>query len=359
MFGRTIAATLLASVVVSASALAAAPAAGADVPDEILTKMDSLSAFPGRPQSEEEYKALLPKFAGQLTESFAMGLAAEGKYPAAENLLGVRMRMLRAASFLDEYGKTAGARQQLVGIAGRIISSSAPVEAKVTAEYFVVRDQIKPQGKPVAKDAEKRIRAFLLRYNDLKIRYLSLIRGVDLARDADLEALRTELLDALQKDHLESPGIQEFLLRNGRHPLFSAKLKRLDGTALNLPGDMKGKVLVIDFWATWCGPCMQEVPHMKEVYAKYKPRGVEFIGISLDKPDMTAAKLAAFVKSNEMSWVHTYSGQGWDDPTVRQYGIRGIPSVWVIGKDGRTVTDNGRANLEATLEQALKGGAVK
>lgn len=366
---RILTAFLAASTIASASAWATAPAKRAPgaaavpaepagkIPDEVLTKMDSLAAFPGQPQSEQEYKALLPKFAAQLTEALALGQQTEAKYAGAE-LFPLRMRMLRAASFLDEYGKTAAARQQLLAVAGRIVASDAPLEGKVTADYFVALDQIKPQGKPTAKDADKKIQAFVVRYNDPKVRYLGIIRAVDLAREAELEAIRSTLLDALEKDHLDSPGVHEFLLRNGRRPLFMAKLTRLDGTALNLPKDMKGKVLVIDFWATWCGPCMREVPHMKEIYAKYKAKGVEFIGVSLDKANM-AAKLAEFVKSNEMTWVHTYSGQGWADATVRQYGIRGIPSVWVIGKDGKIITDQGRQNLEEAIEKALAADGAK
>ena len=55
-----------------------------------------------------------------------------------------------------------------------------------------------------------------------------------------------------------------------------------------------------------------------------------------------------------MDWIHTYSGKYWSDPTAKKYGIRGIPSIWVIGRDGKVVSNNARSNLEATIEKALK-----
>ena len=92
------------------------------------------------------------------------------------------------------------------------------------------------------------------------------------------------------------------------------------------------------------------IPHLKSLYARYKPQGLEIVGVSLDK---NATRLKSFVATNKMGWIITYSGKGWDDPTARKYGIGGIPSVWVIGKDGKVVSDNARRNLTETIEKAL------
>ncbi len=67
-----------------------------------------------------------------------------------------------------------------------------------------------------------------------------------------------------------------------------------------------------------------------------------------------AAAEAKFVKSRKMNWIHTFSGKGWNDPTATAFGVRGIPSIWVIGKDGKVVSSNARRDLEGTIEKALK-----
>ena len=91
---------------------------------------------------------------------------------------------------------------------------------------------------------------------------------------------------------------------------------------------------------------------MKRLYAKYKPKGVEFVGISLDRAG-DKAKLQAFVKTHAMGWIHTYTGKEWNDPTVKKYGVSGTPSVWVVGRDGKVVSDKARGRLERILDKAL------
>ena len=84
------------------------------------------------------------------------------------------------------------------------------------------------------------------------------------------------------------------------------------------------------------------------------------LGISLDGPGSTGREaLAAFVRRERLNWIHTYSGKKWEDPTVKKYGIRGIPAIWVVGKNGRVVSTNARGNLEAIIEKALKAPAPK
>jgi peroxiredoxin len=99
------------------------------------------------------------------------------------------------------------------------------------------------------------------------------------------------------------------------------------------------------------------VPHTKEIYAKFSPKGVEFVGISLDKEE-DKQKLLDFIKEKGITWPQTYSGKYWQDPTAERYGVQGIPSVWVIGKDGRIFSDNALADLEGTIERALAESAA-
>jgi len=136
---------------------------------------------------------------------------------------------------------------------------------------------------------------------------------------------------------------------------FAGTLRRLSlpgnpmeitGTLLNgKPFDQKslaGKVVLIDFWATWCGPCVAEIPNVLEQYEKYHDKGFEVIGISLDQ-DREA--LEKFVAEQKVPWPILFEkpeGDGWQHPLSTFYGISGIPTVILIGRDGNVITLNAR-----------------
>jgi thiol-disulfide isomerase/thioredoxin len=118
--------------------------------------------------------------------------------------------------------------------------------------------------------------------------------------------------------------------------------------------DLKGKVVVVDFWATWCGPCVQEMPAMKKLYTEYKDQGVEFIGVSLDQAGDGLDKLKTFVAENEITWPQFYQGKGWESEFSRGWGINSIPCVFVVDADGKLETTMGRGNLEKLIPELLK-----
>ncbi|MCK6445323.1 MAG: TlpA family protein disulfide reductase [Planctomycetes bacterium] len=120
--------------------------------------------------------------------------------------------------------------------------------------------------------------------------------------------------------------------------------------------DLRGKVLVIDFWATWCGPCMREMPRMKELYAKFKDQGVEFLGISLDKSEAEGGKQALIdvCTSQGLTWPQYYQGKHWESEFSRSWGIRSIPAVFLVDFEGKLVTTQARGQLEHLLPRELE-----
>jgi peroxiredoxin len=124
----------------------------------------------------------------------------------------------------------------------------------------------------------------------------------------------------------------------------------LDGTSINL-ADLRGKVVLLDFWATWCPPCRDEVPHVVAAYNKYHAQGFDVVGISLDQ-DKDA--LRQFIANNGMPWPQYFDGQGWGNALARRFHINSIPQMWLLDRQGRVVTRDGRNNLDGQVAALLR-----
>lgn len=133
-------------------------------------------------------------------------------------------------------------------------------------------------------------------------------------------------------------------------------LKDIDNKTFNL-SDYKGKVLLIDFWATWCGPCRAELPNVLEVYKNYHDKGFEILSVSLDYD--TQVDLAAYrewIAEKGMTWRHIYDGKGWNADLVDDYFISSIPAAFIVDKAGNVIAsgeDCRGPKLTETVEKAL------
>jgi thiol-disulfide isomerase/thioredoxin len=124
----------------------------------------------------------------------------------------------------------------------------------------------------------------------------------------------------------------------------------VDGSKFSL-AQWKGKVVLIDFWATWCGPCMRELPNVKATYQAHHKDGFEIIGVSLDQDK---AKLQQVIAAQGISWPQLFDGNGWDNVIAQQCAVRSIPATFLVGKDGVLIAAGLRgAQLDAAIAKAL------
>ncbi len=137
-------------------------------------------------------------------------------------------------------------------------------------------------------------------------------------------------------------------------PAFQAKA--IDGKTIRFPDDYKGKVVLLDFWATWCGPCRAEMPNVVSAYDQYHAQGFEILGISLDKEN-SSAKVSTFATEQKIAWPQIYDGKFWKAAVAQQYGIRSIPRPLLVdGDSGMILAEGPEARgqkLGPAIEKAL------
>jgi thiol-disulfide isomerase/thioredoxin len=173
-------------------------------------------------------------------------------------------------------------------------------------------------------------------------------------------AEKKELADRILREYPKSPVVARVeadrkLGEAVGKPMVLAFNDAITGKPMSMEG-LKGKIVVMDFWATWCGPCVAEMPKMKKLYAEYKDKGVEFLGISLDQPEDKGGlkALKEFCAKNEITWPQYYQGNFWQSEFSSKLGINSIPCVFVVGPDGIVLTTEGRGNLETILPEQIK-----
>lgn len=123
----------------------------------------------------------------------------------------------------------------------------------------------------------------------------------------------------------------------------------LDGKMIRV-SDYRGKVLLVDFWATWCGPCLHELPNVLDAYDKYHPNGFDILGVSLDHD---REDLEAFIKNRKLPWKQIFFDEpgktGWQNPLAKQHGVRGIPATFLLDREGKVAATDLRGD-ELTKE---------
>jgi peroxiredoxin len=158
-----------------------------------------------------------------------------------------------------------------------------------------------------------------------------------------------ELIANLEQQAV-SMRLQGALKVGSSFPLFA--VQDTAGAALSLES-YRGKVVLVDFWAMWCGPCIAELPNVVKAYKDYNARGFEIVGISLDRAG-EGPKLARFTQENAMPWRQFFDGKYWANELAQKYGVNSIPATYLLDGEGRILAKNLRGPaLAAAIEKAL------
>jgi thiol-disulfide isomerase/thioredoxin len=132
---------------------------------------------------------------------------------------------------------------------------------------------------------------------------------------------------------------------------FQLQFTGIDGKQVDL-AKLKGKVVLIDFWATWCGPCVAEIPNLVKTYNEFHDQGFEIVGIALEG-NKDPKRLQAYVARKNMPWPQYTDGLMWKNKIAQRYGINGVPTMWLIDREGNLSSLTARINLKNKVKKLL------
>lgn len=226
---------------------------------------------------------------------------------------------------------------------------------KADAMFAIIQyrvELLKEDGpKEAFKEANDRIESFLKDFaTDRRVEMVMLVQAKVLGHlDPDRQLALLQKLAANPNRQVSTAAQQELTsLKLKKEPL-DLKFVDMSGKEVDLT-KLRGKVVLIDFWATWCKPCLDDLPNVMAAHKKYKDKGLEIVGVSWDhqKED-----LEAFLKEFSMNWPQYFEGNGGGDAISRRFGIMGIPTQWLVDKKGFVRNTEARGNLDEQIAKLL------
>ena len=302
-------------------------------------------------------------FVGQLEELRTGSLEFEKRYPSDARHWDAKLVRLQA-EFAQ--AKIAQRSPDITALAASLKEIAAAPDAssvtKADASFFAVDAQFQAPGAPASfSNATARaslnadIAALHKSYPDelrtaiVELSWVDILKPLDSGQaEAILRNLTTNKDPRVVAEAQRQLGALQMQRKLAKEPL-DLKFKALDGTEIDL-AKLRGKVVLLDFWAVWCGPCRIEVPNVVAAYKQLHKDGFEIVGISLDQDK---EKLISFTKQAGMTWPQYFDGKMWSNEISSRFSINAIPAMWLIDKKGLVRSTEARGSELANQVKKL------
>ncbi len=320
--------------------------AAADVPDfssfktadEFWKHIEKLQEQPAaQPKSRDEAIQMVTEWLGSQQKAAA---AFAKTYPQDSRRWSAELLGLRAGAQIRRFsGKAGGLDEDRQKIAEILKAPEAPPAVKGEATFMnvMIYTAAFDKAKPESYGAFHKAAAdFLEKYPEHPLaRQMTQIQLQVLNDDPSPEgqAILQKIAagsDAKAADAAKSVLERRQKMADLKSKPVDIKFTATDGKEVDL-AHLRGKVVLVDFWASWCGPCIGEMPNVVSTYKKLHGKGFEIVGISLDQ-DKGAMEEA--LKKHEMTWSQYFDGAGWENKISKSFGISSIPAAWLIDKKG-------------------------
>jgi thiol-disulfide isomerase/thioredoxin len=313
--------------------------------DDLWAEIEKMDQEPGDPNaSPEAVIALLQRLTAATTEF-------QSRYPKDARRWDAKLIALKYGAMLQsasgEEANPADIESALNEVAA---APDASVDAREEARINLISMDAAGQ-ETLSPDVDKEILSFIHDFPDdpddaqlQKMRLESL-------KETDAGAAE-KLLEALLKNPnaaVAAMAKSEVTMRDLMKKPIELQFTATDGTNVDL-AKMRGKVVLVDFWATWCAQCMEEVPDEVKVYRELHGKGFEIVGISLDQ-DKTL--MDAVTKADGMAWPQYFDGKMWDNEISSRYGIGQLPMMWLVDKKGMVTDTAAGDGLENKVKKLL------
>jgi thiol-disulfide isomerase/thioredoxin len=278
-------------------------------------------------------------------------------YPADSRRWDAEVLRLRVVEKIESRnGNEVDWDAQLAGYAAVLAASGVGREAKLSAQIGALNARVTRAKEALPADELMALATELdglwtKNRADTRLAALNLRLGIQVAQTESKrgEAMLQRVVDSPDPALATKATGLVHVVRSWREPL-ALKFKGVDGAPVDLAA-LRGKVVLLDFWATWCPPCRDETPSIVATYRRLHERGFEIVGVSLDDDK---GKLLSYMKQHGMAWPQHFDGGGWSNALAKQFGISSIPAMWLIDQKGRIVDLEARSNLARKVERLLE-----